>query len=197
MSTKSARTQGRFEMDHADTQIKKLTRMLGAFTEEQEADAAVALLLRVVNQRLEALFVKRVERPTDPWSGQIALPGGKREAEDESLRQTVIRETLEETGIDLLHGCRILGVLETTKSGVKPEIRVLPVVVLLEHQPSINLSRKELEWFAWIPVKELIDHEGTVKFSFGEFPAYVVGNNAIWGMTYRIAENLLRILEKS
>jgi 8-oxo-dGTP diphosphatase len=182
-------------MDQADTQIEKLSRMLGAFTEEQDADAAVALLLRVANQHLEVLFVKRVEQSTDPWSGQMALPGGKREAK-ESLRQTVIRETLEETGIDLLHGCRILGVLKTTTSGVKPEIRVLPCVILLEHQPLINLSKKELERFAWIPIKELINHKRTAKFSFGEFPAYVVGNDIIWGMTYRIIENLLCTLEK-
>jgi 8-oxo-dGTP pyrophosphatase MutT (NUDIX family) len=184
-------------MDHAHAQIEKLSRRLESFTEDQEADATVALLLRMVNHDLEALFVKRVDRPTDPWSGQMALPGGKREAKDENLRQTVIRETLEETGIDLLHCCRILGVLKTTTSAVKPEIRVLPVVILLEHQPLINLNKKELERFAWIPIRELFNHKGTVKFSFGEFPAYVVGNNIIWGMTYRIVENLLHTLEKS
>jgi len=171
--------------------------MLESFTEDQEADAAVALLLRMVNQHLEALFVKRVDRPTDPWSGQMALPGGKREAKDENLRQTVIRETLEETGIDPLHGCQILGVLKTTTSAVKPEIRVLPVVILLEHQPLIKLNKKELERFVWIPIRELFNHKGTVKFSLGEFPAYVVGNNIIWGMTYRIVEDLLHTLEKS
>jgi hypothetical protein len=47
---------------------------LKVFTEEQDADASVALLLKIVDQDLAALFVKRVENPTDPWSGQMALP---------------------------------------------------------------------------------------------------------------------------
>ena len=37
--------------------------------------AAVAVVLRDVGE-LQVLLVKRKERLGDPWSGQIALPGG-------------------------------------------------------------------------------------------------------------------------
>jgi 8-oxo-dGTP pyrophosphatase MutT (NUDIX family) len=157
---------------------------------EQGADAAVALLLKKVGQDLEALFVKRVERPTDPWSGQIALPGGKRELKDKSLWDTVVRETLEEASIDLLTRCRFLGVMDVVRSAAKLEIRVLPFVFLLQHEPTIRLSKAELEWFTWIPLDKLAKHKGFAKFGFGESPAYIVGKTVIWGLTFRIVENL-------
>jgi len=151
-------------------------------------------LLKIVDQNLEVLFVKRVENPTDPWSGQMALPGGKHIPEDENLRRTVVRETLEETSINLLQGCRFLGVMDILRSAAKPEMKVLPFVILLEHEQPIRLSKAELEWSAWVPLAELVKHKGMAKFSFGEFPAYIVGKNSIWGLTYRIVENLFHAL---
>ncbi|MBU7027997.1 MAG: hypothetical protein HXS48_13765, partial [Theionarchaea archaeon] len=67
--------------------IKKLSRVLKPVTEEQNATAAVVILLTLVDDDIRILFVKRVENPRDPWSGQMALPGGKREAEDKSLKE--------------------------------------------------------------------------------------------------------------
>ena len=149
-----------------------------------------------MNRDLGVLFVKRVEKPADPWSGQMALPGGKRDAEDENLRQTVVRETLEETNIDLLHRCRFLGVMDTLRSTRRPEMQILPFVVLLEHEPKIKLN-EELEGFFWISLDELVQHKGTVEFSFGEVPAYAVGGQVIWGLTYRILEKFIQPFEYS
>ena len=150
--------------------------------EEQDAGAAVALLLRVSSQDFEVLLVKRVENPTDFWSGQVALPGGRREVRDESLKQTAIRETLEETGIDLNHDCRFLGVLEASTSSGR-RVKVLPLVFFLEREVSVRLNRSELEGFVWVESEDLIKHKVTAKFSFGEFPAYIVENYVIWGLT--------------
>lgn len=49
----------------------------------------------------EVLFIKRAARNGDRWTSHIALPGGKREAGDSSNRATSIRETREETGLEL------------------------------------------------------------------------------------------------
>jgi ADP-ribose pyrophosphatase YjhB (NUDIX family) len=156
----------------------------------------VALLLKKARSDLEALFVKRVERSTDPWSGQISLPGGKREIKDKSLRDTVVRETLEETSIDLLKKCRLLGVMDVARSAARPEIRVLPFVFLLQHEPMIKLNKAELEWSTWIPLNKLAKHKGYAKFSFGQSPAYIVGKTIIWGLTYRLIENLFQSLSQ-
>lgn len=182
-------------MGYVDS-IEKLPKVLKRISERQDADAAVSLLLKPMNRDLGVLFVKRVEKPTDPWSGQMALPGGKRDAEDQNLKQTVVRETLEETNIDLLHRCRFLGVMGPLRSTQRPEMKILPFVVLLEHEPKIKLN-EELEGFFWISLDKLVQHKGTVEFSFGEVPAYTVGEQVIWGLTYRILEKFIQPFEYS
>jgi hypothetical protein len=74
-------------------------------------------------------------------------------------------------------------------------MRILPFVVLIEHDQSVKLNEKELEGFVWISLKELIKHKAIAKFSFGNFPAYIVENNVIWGLTYQIIEKLVQALE--
>jgi 8-oxo-dGTP pyrophosphatase MutT (NUDIX family) len=164
--------------------------------EEQDANAAVALVLRLEDGRPWILFVKRIQNSSDPWSGQIALPGGKRQPEDEDLKETVIRETLEETKINLLDNCRFLGTLSTFQSKPRPEVKVLPFVILFRSAPSIRLNERELEEYFWIPLDELVKNRTMAKSSFGKVAAYTAGNRIIWGLTYRIVENLIHCIQK-
>jgi 8-oxo-dGTP pyrophosphatase MutT (NUDIX family) len=179
---------------YADS-VERLARVLKPVTDEQDANAAVALLLKPKNHDFNVLFVKRVENLADPWSGQMAFPGGKRDAKDANLKQTVIRETFEETGINLLNRCHFLGVLTALSSRPRPELKVLPFVVLLEHEPLIKLSEKELEGFVWISLDEIIKHRGSARLSFGEVPAFVVRSIVIWGLTYRALENFIDVFQ--
>ena len=51
---------------------------------------------------LECLFIKRADIENDPWSGQVALPGGKQEEQDDSNDfKTAVREAQEEVGLNL------------------------------------------------------------------------------------------------
>ena len=147
--------------------LERLSEMLRSVSDEQDADAAVALLIRPANQGLEILLVKRVENPSDPWSGQMAFPGGKRDSKDENLKRTVIRETREETGINL-GSCRFLGVTAVHEPARMSEMKILPYIVLLKHEQSIRLNPKELECFIWVSLEELAQHRQTAKFNFGE-----------------------------
>lgn len=63
--------------------------------------AAVAMILRPGTDGLDVLFIERSRNDADPWSGQMAFPGGIVEAYDASARSAARRETLEEVGIDL------------------------------------------------------------------------------------------------
>jgi 8-oxo-dGTP diphosphatase len=182
-------------LHYVDT-VEKLSRVLKRMSEVEDADAAIALLLKPVDEDLDVLFVKRVANPNDPWSGQMALPGGKRDAKDQNLKQTIVRETLEEININLLDRCRFLGVMKALRSTQRPEMKILPFVILLEHEPKIELN-EELDEFIWISLEELVQHKGAAEFSFGEVPAYVVGNIVIWGLTYRIVEKFFHNLKCS
>jgi 8-oxo-dGTP pyrophosphatase MutT (NUDIX family) len=172
--------------------IQRLAEMLKQKSEKLDANAAVVVLLRATNQDFQVLFVKRAKKSGDPWSGQTAFPGGKGSPEDRNLKETVTRETREETSINLAEGCRFLGAMEPVRSTKKPEMQILPFVVFLEEEQAIELNEELTEYF-WTPLKELSKYKGTAKFSFGEHPAYIIDKHVIWGLTYKILQNLLSL----
>ena len=73
--------------------------------------AAVAIIL--TPQPDSILLIRRADRSGDPWSGHMALPGGRREPSDSDLAATAIREVAEEVGIQLSakedQACRSVG----------------------------------------------------------------------------------------
>ena len=141
---------------------EKLSKQLKSTSEKVDAHAAVVVLLRATSQGFQVLFVKRAERAGDPWSGQIALPGGKCDADDKDLKATVVRETLEETGINLLVGCRFLGTVEPVRSTQKPEMKILPFFVIQEKEQSIKLNEELTDYF-WTSLAEFAKNKRTVK----------------------------------
>jgi 8-oxo-dGTP pyrophosphatase MutT (NUDIX family) len=174
--------------------IKKLPKVLNKKIDLHKADAAVSLLLAPIVEDYEILFVKRVERSTDPWSGQIAFPGGKIETSDNSLKDTVIREVFEETNI-LVKEENILGALEIIKSESKRNIKILPFIVILEEKPFIKLNKNELDKFFWIPYKNIENSRGITNFGSREIPAYIFGKDIVWGVTYNILAVFNKIIE--
>lgn len=69
--------------------------------------AAVNILLYLKDDEWHFPLMVRSKNEHDRHSGQISLPGGKREDDDTSYAKTAIRETHEEMGIDQ-HYVRII-----------------------------------------------------------------------------------------
>ena len=164
--------------------------------------AAVALIFRAGEEgRPELLFIKRAEYPGDPWSGQVAFPGGREEHGDASLAETAIRETGEETGIDLQRDGRIMGTLDDLypRSVRLPRISVRPFVFALERSEPLTLS-SEVALAFWIPFGSLATSDAwrddTVFASGIQLNARVFRHqdHVIWGMTERILAQLLRLV---
>ncbi len=176
--------------------LAKLPAALKPVANEQGANAAVSLLLKPRRGDADLLLVKRVENPLDTWSGQMALPGGKREPKDLSLKDTVMRETLEETGV-ALGSRRFLGVLDAVRSEPKPDFKILPFVVLLKEEPKLKLNKAELETFIWVPYETVVQSRGIVEFSFGKVPAFVLADAVVWGITYKILSEFVEAVEAS
>ena len=63
--------------------------------------AAVALALAGTGDNLQLCLIRRVEHPSDPWSGHMALPGGRASPGDRSARAVAEREAREEVSLDL------------------------------------------------------------------------------------------------
>ena len=143
---------------------------------------------------LEILLIRRAERAGDPWSGQIAFPGGRYERGDPDLLATAIRETREETGVDLAHAER-LGSLDDLypRTATLPPVVVRPFVFALDRRPPPGLvPSAEVERAFWLPLARLgepgVRREITLTLRGVErtFPAYLVNDEVIWGMTERI-----------
>jgi len=116
--------------------------------------AAVALILRDHEGEAEVLMIKRAEHPHDPWSGQLALPGGRVDAGDRDLKETVVRETGEEVGIDLDGDDRFLGRLDTVSPATPrlPPIVITPLVALAPPDATPQPNPEEVEEAFWLPV---------------------------------------------
>jgi 8-oxo-dGTP pyrophosphatase MutT (NUDIX family) len=156
--------------------------------------AAVALILRDGEAGIELLFIRRAEHPLDPWSGQMAFPGGRAEPADADLRETAIRETHEEIGLDLRRGAEHLGTLDEVRAmaRMRPmELSILPFVFRLvgPFEPALS---SEVTRVHWLPLAAVLGadlrstmeyvHEGAAR----RFPCVRVDDVVIWGLTYRM-----------
>ncbi len=161
--------------------------------------AAVAAVLVEGQTGLEILLIKRSERDDDPWSGQMALPGGRREPGDEDLLATAVRETLEETGVELARGC-LLGELDDLSPGIVhlPPILVRPFVFGLSERPPAR-ARAEVDLVLWVPLHDLKDRRVEEEIRMGNrrltAPGYRIGAHIVWGLTERMLTPFLNLLD--
>jgi 8-oxo-dGTP pyrophosphatase MutT (NUDIX family) len=155
--------------------------------------AAVSVVVRG-SENPSLLLIERAERPGDPWSGQIAFPGGKMQEGDGSARGTAVRETREEVGVDLDRSARFLGYSSplTTHTGT---MRVVPAVFQLATEVEVR-PNDEVASHLWAELGTLLSPEArtTFQMQFGgekvNMPAIEVGGYVVWGLTHRIISSL-------
>jgi len=189
----------------AHPQLRHLADVLAAHpgapaaVDGDPARAAVALTLRPGPDRaLELLLIRRADREGDPWSGQVALPGGRWSPNDASLLHTALRETWEETGIDLAAAGLVLGTLDELRprTASLPAIIVTPVVVAMDDPAPLVLSDEVADAF-WIPLALLQDparsRDSRVQARGDTWlvPSFVLDEHVVWGLTERILRQLL------
>jgi 8-oxo-dGTP pyrophosphatase MutT (NUDIX family) len=165
--------------------------------------AAVALILRDAAEGAEFIAIRRTERVDDPWSGHIALPGGREHPSDSDLFMTAARETREEIGIDLETRGQLLGQLDQMRpmgGGSPLDLVVSPFVYAVNEPVTLVLNRREVHSAFWVPVPFL--HRDDARGSFRlpiqgfelEHPAFIYQGHTIWGLTYRILNCFLDVL---
>ena len=164
--------------------------------------AAVSVVLRGTNT-LDLLMIKRAYFDDDPWSGQMALPGGRRDDTDVDLFQTAIRETMEETALDLGLSAQHLGQLnDLNPSAVHfPELTITPFVFIVEPDTEASIASPEIDQIFWVSIDDLRGHDRSssveIPMPNGHkqgFPCYMVEGQPVWGLTFRIISKLLQVL---
>ena len=170
----------------------------------RQRDAAVALVLSRGAAGDDLLVLLRATVEGDPWSGHIALPGGRVDADDSSLEHTARRETWEETGLDLSASACVARLAQVTPhSSRAPSVRVAPFVFRYDGPRVITLS-DEIAAAWWIPVAEFARAEAwrttSVVIAEGsqiEVRGFDVAGNVLWGLTERILALFLETLDGS
>ncbi len=168
--------------------------------------AAVALALRPPpghsDPRVEdadVLLIRRADSRRDPWSGQMALPGGRWEEGDASLAATAIRETWEETGLDLARPPGPIGSLPPVEPSTRrlPPLTIWPFVFLAPPSAQARAASSEVASVHWLSVRRLrarqsrAVHRCRIGGASLSFPCFRVDGQVVWGLTYRILNRFL------
>ena len=159
---------------HGRTEAAVLVPLLGA-----ESDPAIVFTERRHDLRRHA--------------GEISFPGGRRDAPDEELLQTALREAHEEIGLDpgdveLVGALPPIGTFVTNYK-VHPFVGVIPDASELEPNPTrlrrcfASACRSCGRSFA---MRRLVRMGLPIRT-----PTYLIGDHLIWGATARILGELL------
>lgn len=156
--------------------------------------ASVAIVLAGDSEARSVCFVERASRPGDPWSGDVAFPGGWAKHEDESLRAAAMRETHEEIGLALADTHHVGDIAPMRIPRVRSGIGLLGTSVFYvgESRPGLRLEQREIADAFWVPIAHLHHPDNRTVVHWARSgpprprPAIMFDGRVIWGLTYRV-----------
>ncbi|MES1930988.1 NUDIX hydrolase [Salinisphaera shabanensis T35B1] len=161
--------------------------------------AAVAVILRDSGQGAQVLLALRAHREGDPWSGDMAFPGGRVDAADEaSASRAACRETHEEVGLRITreHGIGRLNDRLTLDHRRRAPMVVSPFVYRLEQRitPVLNHEIAATRWLSLAWLNEPVNRQ-TMRWRVGRaslpMPCYDCGDGQrLWGLTLAMLDEL-------
>lgn len=168
----------------------------------QKADAresAVLILLYYQAGEWKFPLIVRNEYP-GVHSGQVSLPGGKKEESDPDLACTALRETQEEIGVNR-HSVSLVGKL--TPFYVHPSnFIIFPFVGYSPVLPVFEPDRKEVQQILQLKLNQISSPEKVVLQSFTtaagarfDAPGHWVEGHFLWGATAMILNELAEIVK--
>ncbi len=161
--------------------------------------AAVNILLYLKDERWYFPLIVRTENERDRHSGQISLPGGKKESDDPDFAHTAKRETSEEVGIDL-HYIRIIR--EMSPIYIPPSnFYVKPYVSYTKRNPEFFLQTSEATELIEFPVDSLLNMAAKPQMEVllgsrgAAVPVIEFNGYRIWGATSMILSEFSNLMK--
>ncbi len=164
--------------------------------DEQVPAAVLVALYESGDGELRVVLTRR-RADLRSHAGEISFPGGRRDPEDTTLRDTALREAEEEIGLARTEVV-VVGTLERTSTFVT-NYAIHPFVGLLKGPHPWRASELEVDVVLEPTLRDVragktrtqIERRG---FTF-ETDAYVFDGQLVWGATARILKHLLARVE--
>jgi len=162
--------------------------------------SAVMLVLFYRENRLKSLLIERSSYK-GIHSGQIGLPGGKFEPNDNNIRKTAIRETFEEISV-VIKPKDILGKLTPFTISVS-QFTVYPYVSYLNYVPNFVKDMNEIEAIIEFDVwdfvlnSQIIYNKVYALDQRMEVASFEISNRIVWGATAMILNEFKSVLKET
>lgn len=164
-------------------------------------DSAVLIILYPCNGSLHSVVILRNEYD-GAHSGQISLPGGKREESDADFKNTALREAQEEIGI-IPEEMEIIGQL--SRFYIRPSNYIVyPFVAYHANRPEFHPDATEVQRIIEIDIFNDITYDKitfkTLCFKNNiqiDAPGFIIQNEFMWGATAMIFSELIQILNSA
>ena len=161
--------------------------------------AAVALVLTGADQDLGMCFIKRARHPDDPWSGHMALPGGRFEQSDGDSRAVAVRETFEEVGLTLRpeHDIGPLSEMPIARQPHRLAGVLSPHVFYLADSPAeLRIDPVEVAEAFWIPLNHICNpgSQSTLAWDKKAYPGIEFRGEIVWGLTLRVLYSFTQLV---
>jgi len=156
------------------------------------------IALFVFNKDVKLLFIQKADVKGYPWRNQMAFPGGHKDKEDLSTKDTALRELEEEMGINR-ENVEVLGSLGHFQTINSKDIEAW--VGIWNEKDTIHHDPSEISKVFQIPLKYLIDLHKK-KGLHRQAPnvmqlTYPYKDVLIWGVTGKILYHLIEALLKN
>ena len=163
----------------------KFQNLSEPFQELDDDYASVALL---IYEEKELIFIKRSEdMPTH--KGHIAFPGGKKEAFDQNIIDTAVREASEELLIDS-KSITPIGILDPIDT-VEYKFPVYPILCRINEKP-FSFNKSEVQEIYFVFIEDLKNNKNwTYRGSYDSDWIFKIDNEILWGATKKMVRSLL------
>ena len=154
-----------------------------------------AVLIPLILQRdeVQVLLMKRPERETDPYSGQVCFPGGAYEKEDCGMLDCALRESAEELGIPA-ESVELIAELDWQQTGLRHAVK--PYVGWIKSPLKLKPNPAEVDKVLYLPAHRVqpglfrtrghwVDPRGRER----EILTFQLSRHEVWGLTARILEH--------
>lgn len=186
-----------FEMAHIERE-----RIFYENLQEGDYKVSAVLIFIYPNKQNEPSFLL-IERPTydGHHSAQIALPGGKAEPFDFSIKATALREFSEETGC--VESPSVIGKCTPVYIPISKFV-VHPFVGYLNYKPNFTPDAREVAQLIECPIATLVDPSNVKEtivtpienVSF-KTPYFDLENKIVWGATAMILNEFKVVLNST